>query len=131
MADRTFNDVRSITKELIVIPMTLSILGNTTPANGTFSVTKGAEAVASVARTGAGAYRVTLKDNYPDALGASIDVYAHGGAARQGRIVALSPTTKIIDFQIMTEALIAGETPNGETDTVRITAFFKNTTNPR
>jgi hypothetical protein len=131
MANRTFNDVRSAVKELVVIPMTLSILGNTTPANGTFSVVKGAEHVASVARTGVGAYRVTLKDSYPDAIGGSIDMYGHNGAARQARIVSINVASKQINFQIMTEALVAGETPNGETDTVRLTIFAKNTTVPR
>lgn len=134
MADRYLWNVQSTNKALVVLPLELTVLGNTTPANGTFLVTKGKESTqpnaagaAVFARTGVGEYRVTLKDKFPFHASGSIDCYAHGGAARQARIKTINATSGYVDFQIMTEALVPGETPNGETDTIRLVLFMKNT----
>lgn len=126
MADRNKHDVQSICRALVAFPVAVTILGNTTPANGTFTVVQGGEAVASVTRTGVGAYRLTLRDGFVSVQSAHADIVPHGGGARDVRPGAISASGKTIDFVIMNASLVAAETPNAETDTVYITAFFKN-----
>ncbi len=126
--NRNSTPVKAIEREVIAVPLTLTILGNTTPANGTFTVVQGKTAAASVARTGTGKYRVTLRDAFPTLLGAVVSIAPHNDAARGVKMSAVTPASKTADFVIVNTAEAALDTPNAETDTVYLTLFFKNST---
>lgn len=126
MADRRKHDVQAITRALVPVVAKISILGNTTPANGTFSVAEGTEAVASVARTGVGTYRMTLRDGFVKAIAAHTDIVPHGGGARTVRIDAISASGKTVDFKVLNTSLAAADTPNAQTDIVYVTVMFGN-----
>jgi len=128
MANRTLWNVQSATRALVVLPMQITILGNTTPANGTFSVAEGGESAASVARTGTGAYTVTLRDSFPKDMSVNISIYPHSGAARTVRLDAIDESAKTIKFVVLNASLAAVDTANGETDRVHIIATYKNST---
>lgn len=76
MANRVHWPVQSRTRELKTIAAILGILGNTTPANGTFNVVNGGDGIKSFARTGTGQYTVTLEDGYVECVGLSLNLEA-------------------------------------------------------
>lgn len=62
MADRVFNEVRGMGRELVLLPLAFSCNNTSAPTVRTTN----AHGVASVTRTGVGTYVVTLQDAYPD-----------------------------------------------------------------
>lgn len=125
MADRTKHNVQSIVRSLVSVPLTISILGNSTPASGTFTVVQGDEVVASVARTGVGTYQVTMKDAFVSLQGAQAAIVPHGGGARTVRPDAINASAKTVDFKVLNASLVAADTPNAESDTVYLDLQFK------
>lgn len=133
MANRYMFDTQSITKALVVIPVTLTILGNTTPANGTFSIVQGSEAVSTFARTGVGSYSLRVTDIFPTLMSAQLTFNAGSSGARIGSnltAVVNNPTaaSRVITFQVLNTSLAAADTPNAVTDTVYLTLYCKNST---
>lgn len=129
MANVGYNDMQSRTKQVKTVVSRLRILGNTTPANGTFSVVSG-DGVLSLTRTGTGTYRVTLQDKYVSLVGASFQVLAATAIDLVPQLsaedVAGSGGTPYVDFKMLAAA-VATDTANGVTQDVFITLHLKNT----
>lgn len=131
--DRITHTPRSYEPETIIVPVVCTILGNTTPANGTFTIVEGAKAVGTLVRTGTGAYSLRLTDKFPKCIGAQVSIFPHNGAARGVRMGAIDTTnaaaaSRLVNFLILNTAEAAADTPNGETDRVYLTLFMKNST---
>lgn len=126
MADSLHFDKLTKHREAVDLHGIFTWLGNTTPANGTGTVVRGKQAFASIARTGVGAYRITLKEKYFQLLGVQIHLAPHSAGARQIEIGAINLTNKTVDFVIKNASLAAAETPNNETDTIYLTLTVRN-----
>jgi len=130
MANRTFHGTQSIVRELKVLPGTISILGNTTPANGTFSVQRGQAFIQSVVRTGVGTYEVTLKDKFPEIQAISLSFEPVSAAARDAVLVEGALTGAQADgkffFRTRNASFVAADTANNTTDRVHIVIWAKN-----
>jgi len=134
MANQTFNDVQSRTKAVKLLHGRLRILGNTTPANGTFSVIEG-DGILSLTRTGTGLYRITLRDKYQKLVGAKFQILA--ATITQGEIEIAAEdvdgATPYVDFRFKaptnssTTTLIATDTANDVTIDVFVELALKNT----
>ena len=129
MANLAFNDMQSRTKEVKVIVGRLRILGNTTPANGTFSVVEGGEGISSITRTGTGKYKINLSAPYQKLMGCSLTMLAATAIDLVPQIVAesVNAAAPYVEFQ-----MCAGATPtdtaNGVTQDVFVTLHLKNGT---
>lgn len=127
MANLGFNEVQGRTKEVKLITARLRILGNTTPANGTFSVVVG-DGITSLTRTGTGKYRITLTAPYISMVGGNITMLAATAIDLVPQFVAedVAGATPYVDFQ-----MCAGATPtdtaNGVTQDVFVVLALKNT----
>lgn len=75
MADRVFNEVRGMGRELVVLPLAFSCNNTSAPTVRTTN----AHGVASVTRTGVGTYLVTLQDAYPDFRAIQVSVKSTAG----------------------------------------------------
>jgi len=131
--ERITHTPRSYEPETIIAPVVCTILGNTTPANGTFTIVEGAKAVGTLARTGVGAYSLRLTDKFPKCIGAQVSIFPHNLAARGVKMGAIDTTSqtassRTVAFNIVNTAEAAVDTPNGETDRVYLTLFLKNST---
>lgn len=126
MANTGFNDVQSRAKGIKIIYARLRILGNTTPANGTFSVVEG-QGVASLTRTNTGEYTVTLRDPYMSLVGAHFSVLA----ATPIDLVPQMETEAVATAKTIVFNMMAGATPtdtaNGVTQDVFMTLALRNT----
>lgn len=127
MANSLHHEKLTKSRGLVDIHIRATILGNTTPANGTFSIVEGSEAVQSFTRTGVGAYRITLREKYNKCLGFFTSIVPHGGGARDIRPGAVDTNARTYDFVVMNASLVAADTANAETDTVYIQLTVKNT----
>lgn len=127
MANLSFNDVQSRSKGVKTIHARLRILGNTTPANGTFSVVAG-DGVVSLTRTGTGAYRITLSDKYVTLIGAHFTVLAATAIDLVPQLFAddVAGATPYVDFKMLAAA-VATDTANAVTQDVFVTLVLKNT----
>lgn len=129
MANLAFNDMQSRTKEVKVIVGRLRILGNATPANGTFSVVEGREGISSITRTGTGKYKINLSAPYQKLMGCSLTMLAATAIDLVPQIVAesVNAAAPYVEFQ-----MCAGATPtdtaNGVTQDVFVTLHLKNGT---
>lgn len=65
-ANRVHYPYQHRSREIKRISGRLSILGNATPANGTYAIDKGGDGVTSVVRSGTGEYTFTLETTYCD-----------------------------------------------------------------
>lgn len=76
MADVGFNTVQSRTKGVKSIILTVKVVGASNPANSAVTIEKGGDGVLSVARTGTGAYKITLRDRFIAMLSANVQLMA-------------------------------------------------------
>ncbi len=102
MANLQHHDVQGRSKEIKLVTARLRILGNTTPANGTFSVADG-DGVAAFTREGVGHYRVQLEDKYVKLLGADFTVLAATAIDLVPQLVAedVDGSTPYVDFKML------------------------------
>lgn len=127
MADRTCHDMQHMSREVKVISGIISIAGAASAANNVVSLEYGGHGVASVARTGTGEITVTLDDKWVECHGVTMGFQPEAGEARQAQVKSFDVTsTKKIIFETTTEALVAGDTPNGDTDRIHFALFLKN-----
>lgn len=126
MANVGFNDVQSRGKEIKYVHARLRILGNTTPANGTFSIVKG-YGVATFARTGTGEYTITLQDKYQRLMSAQLTVLA----ATAVDLVAQLKSEDVAGAKTIVFNMNAGATPtdtaNAVTQDVLVSLALQNT----
>lgn len=92
MANRTFNDSQALEKEIKTLFAKISIGATGAPT----LVNPGSLGIASVARTSAGLYKITLQDAYPKLA------YVTG--------IVLSSTAEDITFQVKAEAVATSKT---------------------
>lgn len=120
MADRNLKNVQALDYKVNVLA------GSVTVATGSGGVTANNILGASVARTGTGAFRITLEDAWPELLAAHIIVAKATAQDLVPQINAVALTSKTIDFRLLT-----GTTPTDvttEATTLYITLVFKNST---
>lgn len=126
MANLGFNDVQSRSKQVKLILARLRILGNTTPANGTFSIVDG-DGIESFARSAAGEYTITLTDKYVKLLSARLQVLA----ATAIDLVPQLKSENVAGAKTVVFNMLAGATPtdtaNGVTQDVFVELALKNT----
>ena len=120
MANLGFNDVQSRTKAVKKICGRISILGNTTPANGTYTVDRG-DGVASVARTGAGEYTLTLTDTYRQLVGFALGIQA----AAAIDLVPQMKSHDVVVAKTIVLNLLAGATPTDTANGVQQYLYFE------
>ena len=126
MANVGFNNIQCRTKGVKIVTLRLRILGNTTPANGTFSIV-GGDGAASLTRTGTGAYRITLQDKYLSLVGATLQALAATAIDLVPQLVAEDvASAKTVDFKMLAGAT-ATDTANGVTQDVFATLYLKDT----
>lgn len=92
MANRTFNDAQSLEKQIKALYIKISIGATGAPT----LVTPGSLGAASISRTSAGLYKLTLSDAYPYLM------------AFEGKL--LSATAEDIHFQLKAEAVATTKT---------------------
>lgn len=128
MANLGHNDVQSRSKEIKLIVGKLGILGNTTPANGTFSIEEGGEGIAAFTRTDTGKYRIELQDKYQKLMGVSLTVLAAAAVdlVPQVRAEAVNGATPYIDFEMLAGGT-ATDTANAVQQYVMVIIAVKNT----
>lgn len=120
MADRNLKNVQALDYKVSVLS------GSIVVATGTGGVTANNILGATVARTGTGAFRITLADVWPELLGCDILVSKATAQDLLPQINAVTLTSKIIDFRLLTGATPTDVT--SEAATLYITMVFKNST---
>lgn len=126
MSNASFNEVQARAKGVRMIHARLRILGNTTPANGTFSIVEG-KGVASISRSGTGEYTVTLDDAFTSLVGANFQVLAATAVDLVAQIKSETvATTKKVIFN-MNAGATPTDTANGVTQDVFMTLALINT----
>jgi len=128
MANRSFSaDMRTMERGLVALDFTIAI-----GATGAPTLTKtGSTGIASVARTAAGTYTVTLEDSYLSlvAMGLTVatvhNTYAQGGASINGTPANQDVTTnKQVFFYTYTTGAAAADLASGST--VHVNLLLKN-----
>jgi hypothetical protein len=126
MANRYLHNKQSINRGVVQLSGRFRILGNTTPANGTFTKVYG-DGIASFARSGAGEYTITLSDKWSSLLGAKLQVLA----ATAIDLVPQLKSETVASTKLVVFNMLAGATPtdtaNGVTQDVFVTLELKNT----
>jgi|LakMenEpi03Aug12_release.lakeMendotaPanAssembly.Ray.scaffolds.fasta_scaffold17960_5 hypothetical protein len=120
MADRNMKNIQGLDYKVSVLA------GSVTVATGTGGVTANAILGASVARTGTGAFRITLEDAWPELLACHIVVAKATAQDLNPQINAVTLASKQIDFRLLTGATPTDVTT--EATTLYITMVFKNST---
>jgi len=114
-------------REAVVMSIRLRILGNTTPANGTFSIVGGGDGVATFTRSGVGEYTVTLSDAWTSLIGARLQVLAATAIDLVPQLKSETvASTKLVVFNMLAGATPT-ETANGVTQDVFLELVLKNT----
>lgn len=122
MANRTFNDSQALEKEIKTLFVKITI-----GASGAPTLTKGLGS-ASITRTSAGLYELTLQDSYPSLVGAEMSYLKATASDQTFQLVSEAVlTTKKISF--MTKAAAVATDP-GNGDVLFLTLHLKNTTVP-
>ena len=118
MADRNFSNVQAIAKQVKIVAGSAAF--NSSGVIGTQNFSG-----ASVARTGTGAYTITLTDVYPALVGANIIISKATAADLVPQINSVNLSSKTISFRLLT-----GATPTdlAEAGSFYVTLIFKNTT---
>jgi hypothetical protein len=120
MADRNFSTQLALDKNVV------QLAGTCTIATGTGGVTANNILGATVARTGTGAFTITLADRYPEILSVNLQV---GKATAQDlvpQVVAVDLSARTITFRLLT-----GTTPTDittEAATLFVDIKMKNST---
>ena len=112
MANVTFWDTQSRSRGVKLLTGVFKILGNTTPANGTYTINKG-NGFATFVRSGAGEYTITLNDSYVECLGVQVTL--------QGAAIDLVPqvaSTDVVTAKTIVINLNASGTPTDTANTV-------------
>lgn len=121
MADRNFSPIQALDKQVKIIAGSCAIATSTT------GVTANNILGASVARTGTGAFTITLTDKYPELLGIHLQLAKSTAQDLQPQVVAVDvASAKTITFRLLT-----GATPTDlttEAGTLYITIVLKNST---
>jgi len=101
MANRTFNDAQSLEKEIKALFIKISIGASGAPT----LVVPGSLGAASISRTSAGLYRLTLTDAFPYLMGFEGKLLASAAEDIHFQLKAETvATTKLIDFYTLTGA---------------------------
>lgn len=128
MANRNFSsDMRTMERGLVALDFTIAI-----GATGAPTLTKtGSTGIASVARTAAGTYTITLEDSYLSlvAMGLTVatvlNTYSQGGASINGTPANQDVVTnKQVTFYTYTTGAAAADLPSG--CTVHVNLLLKN-----
>ena len=126
MANRMLHPKRSMNRELVQLAMRLRILGNTTPANGTFSIVEG-PGVSTLTRSGTGEYTITLADKWTALHGAKLQVLAATAIDLVPQIKSEDVAgAKTVVFNMLAAATPT-DTANGVTQDVFVELQLKNT----
>lgn len=120
MADRNMKNVQALDYKVNVLAGSIAIATSTT------GVTANNILGASVARTGTGAYQITLQDAWPELLAAHITVSKTTAQDLVPQISAVALSSKTIDFKLLTG--LTATDPTTDAVTAYITLVFKNST---
>lgn len=120
MADRTFVNALALDKNVVCLT------GTATIATGTGGVTANNCLGLSVARTGTGAFTITLQDRYPELLSVNLGIAKATAQDLVAQVESVNLSTRTITFRLLT-----GTTPTdvtSEAATLYIDVKLKNST---
>jgi hypothetical protein len=120
MADRNMKNMQALDYKVSVLA------GQVVIATSTTGVSSSSILGASVARTGTGAYRITLADAWPELLSANLTVQKTTAQDLVPQISAVNLASKQIDFVNLTGATATD--PTTDAATVNVLLVFKNST---
>lgn len=128
MADVGFNTVQSRTKGVKMIQGVIKVVGASNAANSSVTMEAGGDGISAVTRTGTGAYKLALRDQFVDFVGGHLSMMCSTAIDLVPQFVqqTADASGKDVTFKTLAAAT-ATDTAAGVTHRILFTLFLKNT----